>query len=160
MSVTIHCLGSGEDARFRLWTTNEDRYLTDPLTKAEMFEAAIMYDAWRAADRLIWTAAHDAHDALLRAEKNGSSERDGRRRRTSWETEINTGPKHLLHQPVPGMCIVDGKITVSGLQPLTPDEAMFVAARLLQQAALLAAAFAEPANPTTPNGAQEPQKGA
>lgn len=139
MAVIIHCIGTGEAARFRLWTTNEDRYLTPPYTATEMYDAAIMYDAWRAADRVVWTAAQDAAQSIRLAELHGSSEQGGRRRRNFWEKEVNNGEQHALLQDAPGLAVVDGKITVGSLPPLTVEEAVFLAAKIIQLAATLSA---------------------
>lgn len=140
MATIIHCVKTKESTMFRLWNTNGDYYATPPLTREQMLEAAVFYFAAVAVDRVLWQEVDSTERALQLAELQGTSGQSPRRRKVTWDPEISPSedPADLL-LTVPGLRIEGDKIVIGTLQPLSVDQATVVAAKIVQQAALLKA---------------------
>ncbi len=127
MGTCVHRNGEGVAARYRLWTTTEDRYLTVPLTREQMRG----YMVWRRACAAC-KAIDEIDDLLMVAEHRGTSSRFEQREASGWETEKNHGPVYSTVYDQPVAVGTDGEtVTVGTLEPMTQDEAMDLAARIM-----------------------------
>lgn len=125
---------------FRLWNTNSDYYVTPPLTREQMREAAVFYFVAVAIDRALWQEVDIVEQSLRVAELRGTSGQSSRKGKRTWDKEINPPSEHAdLLRAVPGLRIEGDKIVIDALQSLSVDEAAIFAAKLVQQVALLKA---------------------
>jgi hypothetical protein len=132
MGTCVHRKGEGETARYRLWTTNEDRYLTVPLTREQMREYLIISRVMRVRgdDRMV-------DDLLMVTDHRGTSSRFERREATEWDVERNHGD---VYSPVderdnPIEVSADGATVTIRTRwpemPLSADYAVRLAAKLM-----------------------------
>lgn len=139
MGTCVHRKGEGEAARYRLWTTVQDRYLTVPLTRERMREYLILHAASLAVEEVKRSAVSDADERLMWADKLGSDERLGKHDTSKWCRPRGKGwsydPDAANETPTVEVDAVvnDGKldITIGTLPPMSADEAMDLAARIM-----------------------------
>lgn len=108
MGTRIDRKGTGKAARYRLWTTEQDRYLTDPLTRKAMHSMLVRRDTLAAVEAMK-QIPRDVEERMKRADgENATSGRiDKRSAADEWAPELCDtcrGFHHAFKRRADGKC--------------------------------------------------------